>query len=351
MLPFMYKFTFVLFLLTSASLVSLSFKDKVIFSLVKDEVDVNDLPVELVLNNLGSPKYKHSISKLDPEKAEIGKQLILNGKSKYIKQKGKKISIYFKCTDCHNLVKEVENPADLSADSRLLYAQKNNLPFLPASTLWGVYNRTSFYNGDYVKKYGKKIKTAKDSLQNAVQVCAKYNSSGRFLEAWELEGIMHYFKQNELKIKDLNLSTSAKKNILYWQKLDETEKRELIKTIESSFSTAYPATFLATKSLDERKYGEGGNAANGEFIFKQSCLYCHAGKRVSNFNLEANSLTGRFFWKNIETFKDFSLYQIVRWGTYTKTRRRQFMPLYTKEKMSDEQLEDLVAYIKVISKK
>lgn len=347
----MYKFTFALFLLVVTSLLSWSFKDKVISTQIKDEVDVNDLPVELVLSNLGAEKYKHAISKLDPEKAEIGKQLILNGKSKFNKKKGKQISIYFKCTDCHNLVKEAENPADLSADSRLLYAQKNNLAFLPASTLWGVYNRTSFYNGDYVKKYGKKIKTAKDSLQNAVQVCAKYNSSGRFLETWELEGIMHYFKQNELKIKDLNLSVSAKKNILYWQKLDQDEKIELRKTIESSFPTAYSATFSPTKSVDERKFGEGGNVANGEFIFKQSCLYCHAGKRVSNFNLEANSLTARLFWKNIETYKDFSLYQIVRWGTYTKTRRRQFMPLYTKEKMSDEQLEDLVAYIKLISKK
>lgn len=347
----MYKFTFALFLLFVTSLISWSFKHRVISTQTKDEVDVNDLAVELVLNNLGAEKYKHSITKLDPEKAEIGKQLILNGKSKYNKKKGKQISIYFKCTDCHNLVKETENPADLSSDSRLAYAAKNKLAFLPASTLWGVYNRTSFYNGDYVKKYGKKIKNAKDSLQNAVQVCSKYNSSGRFLEAWELEGIMHYFKQNELKIKDLNLSISAKKNILHWQKLDETEKLELRKTIEAAFPTAYPATFLPTMSLDERKYGEEGNVTNGELIFKQSCLYCHAGKRVSNFNLEANSLTGRLFWKNIETFKDFSLYQIVRWGTYTKTRRRQFMPLYTKEKMSDAQLEDLVAYIKLISKK
>jgi mono/diheme cytochrome c family protein len=45
------------------------------------------------------------------------------------------------------------------------------------------------------------------------------------------------------------------------------------------------------------------------------------------------------------------LYQIVRYGTYAKTGRKQYMPLYTKEKMSDEQLNDLVAYIKKTAEK
>jgi mono/diheme cytochrome c family protein len=57
------------------------------------------------------------------------------------------------------------------------------------------------------------------------------------------------------------------------------------------------------------------------------------------------------FWNNITNYTDKSLYQIVRYGTYAKTGRKQYMPLYTKEKMSDEQLNDLVAYIKKTAEK
>jgi mono/diheme cytochrome c family protein len=57
------------------------------------------------------------------------------------------------------------------------------------------------------------------------------------------------------------------------------------------------------------------------------------------------------FWRNIKKYSDKSLYQIVRHGTYSKTGRKQYMPLYTEEKMSDEQLNDLVAYIKQLAKK
>lgn len=57
------------------------------------------------------------------------------------------------------------------------------------------------------------------------------------------------------------------------------------------------------------------------------------------------------FWKNIEDYNDLTLYQIIRWGTYMKVGRKQYMPHYTKEKMSDRQIEDLVAYIRKLAKK
>jgi mono/diheme cytochrome c family protein len=338
----MYK---VFSILTLLLLILLSLK-KQNLSFYYDEVDVNELPLELVLSNLGSKKYNHSISKLDMEKAELGRQLIFNGKTK----KGKLISIHFVCTDCHNLVKETENPADLSPDSRLKYAIEKNLNYLPGSTLWGIYNRKSWYNDDYIKKYGDLIKNAKDSLENAVQVCAKYCSSGRFVEKWELEAMMHYFKKNELKIKDIPLNQNDKKSILYWQKLNEKEKIELKNKIESSFTTAFPATFLETMPRDNRKYGEGANAENGEQLFQRSCLSCHANKRVTYLNLNKDKLTAKFFIKHLKGYNDNTLYQIIRYGTYQKAARKQYMPHYTKEKMSDQQIEDIVAYIKKLAK-
>ncbi|MES2588142.1 MAG: cytochrome c [Bacteroidota bacterium] len=345
----MSKILLFIFFGATLSLVSLSYEMKNNFLL--DEVNVEELPVELVLSNISGEVYKHAISKLDMEKAELGKQLITKGKAKSKSHKGKLISKYYTCTDCHNLVKETEIPTDLNPHARLAYAQKNNLPFLPASTFWGIYNRTTFFNQDYVKRFGDKIKNAKDSLTNAIQVCAKYSSSGRFLEGWEVEAILHYFKKNELKIKDLNLGVKVEKNILYWQKLDQTEKTLLKVILQANYIQSYPATFVPTITIDQRKYGEGANAIDGEIIFSRACLHCHAGKRVSGINLEKSSLTANLFWKNIEDYSSSNLYQLVRWGTYTKSHKKKYMPHYTKEKMSDEQIEDLVAYIKKISKK
>jgi mono/diheme cytochrome c family protein len=345
----MSKILVLIFILISGLLITYSFK-KQQFS-VLDEVDINTLPVELILENLGGKKYNHKISKLDLEKAKIGEDIIFKGKSSSGNHRGKLVSIHFVCTDCHNMTRETENAADLSPVSRLAYAEKNNLAFLPGSTLWGLYNRTSWYNGDYVKKYGDIITNAKDSLQNATQVCAKYCSSGRFLESWELEGLMHYFKKNELQVKDLNLTESTKKQLLYWQKLTTIEKNELREIIEKSYTQAFPATFLETMPRDQRKYGEGANSKNGGIIFQRACLSCHANKRVTYLNLDKNSLTANMFWKNIKDYNDLTLYQIIRWGTYKKEGRKQYMPHYTKEKMSNEQIEDLVAYIKLLAKK
>ncbi|MGV3631465.1 MAG: c-type cytochrome [Bacteroidota bacterium] len=347
----MYRLALSFFLLTTITLVNLGFKGKGNV-LPKDEVDLENLPVELVLTNLGAPKYKHSVAKLDMEKAEIGRQIIFSGRARGKEHKGKRFSPYFRCTDCHNLVKETDSPTDLNPADRLAHAERNKLAFLPAYSLWGVYNRTAFYGGDYGKVYGDKIKNAKDSIGNAIQVCTQYAASGRLLKDWEIEGLLHYFKQHELRIKDLpSLTAADKKNVLYWQKLDQKEKQALRAKIESAFLQSYPATFVPALALDERKYGEGGNAANGALIYRKSCLHCHAGKRVSNYSLDNSSLTAKMFVKNLEEFNYASLYQIIRWGTFTKKRRKQTMPLYTKEQMSDQQIEDLVAYMKQLSEK
>lgn len=318
---------------------------------VISEISVDEWAVETVVSNLDGKKYNHSIKQVDAELAEVGKQLIFKGKSKYQGKKGKLISIHFVCTDCHNLTKETENPADLSSESRLDYAVKNKLKFLPASTFWGIYNRNAWYNGDYIKKYGDIIKNAKDTLEQAVQVCAKYCSSGRFLEPWELKGIMHYFKQNELKIKDLPLSEADKRSIEDWKSLSKGQKYDLKQKIESAYTRAFPATFAETMPRDDRKYGEGFDAVKGEQVFETSCLHCHANKRVTYLNLDKNQLTANMFWKNITEYNDHTLYQIIRYGTYMKTGRKQYMPHYTKEKMSDRQIEDLVAYIRKLAKK
>jgi len=315
-----------------------------------DQIDSNSYSVEQVLGMLGDDPLIHSIAKVDLEKAKMGQDLIFKGYTVRDGKKSNRISTHFVCTDCHNTTREFDDITSEDPADRLRYAKENGLPFLPASTLWGIYNRETFYNDDYVKKYGSLVTDARDSLANAVQLCSKYCASGRYIDDWELEAIMHYFKQNELKLRDLDISDEDKLAIVEGS-LSEERKMGLINTIKSSYRQAYSATFLETMDQNVRQYGKGGNVENGRLIYEKACMFCHENKRVTYLHLDDGKLSGRFLWRNRKNYSDQSVYQIVRHGTYSKTGRQQYMPHFTKEKMSDEQLNDLVAYIKQIAKK
>lgn len=315
-----------------------------------DRIDPNMLSLEDAMTMLGENPLIHAIPKVDLEKAKIGQDLIFKGYTVRDGKKSKRISTYFVCTDCHNTTQEFNDVSSQDPADRLRYAKENGLPFLPGSTLWGIYNREKFYNDDYVKKYGDLVTNSRDSLENAVQLCSKYCSSGRYIEDWELEAIMHYFKKNELHLSDINISDKDKFALIEG-KLTKTQKENLAKSIRESYVQGYSATFMETMDRNVRPYGKGGDAENGKLIYKKACMFCHENKRVTYLHLDDGKLSGRFLWRNRKKYTDESIYQIVRHGTYSKVGRKQYMPHYTEEKMSDAQLNDLVAYIKQIAKK
>lgn len=315
------------------------------------KVILKSRPIAEILEELGDQPLNHAIDKIDPEKVKMGEDLVFLGQTTINGSASKRISSYFVCTDCHNTTREFENIADDDAGDRLSYAINNGLPYLPASTFWGIYNRTSFYNKDYVKKYGDLVVNARDTLENAVQLCAKYCSSGRYLEEWELDAIMHYYKSLELKLSDIQIKDKELSGIGDVKSLSADRKAELIDLIKSKYALKYDATFLETMPREERKYGEGGNVKNGEKIYEKACMFCHENKRVTYLHLDKSKLSAQMLWRNRKNWKDKSPYQIVRHGTYSKAGRKQYMPLYTEEKMSDEQLNDLVAYIKQLAGK
>jgi len=343
------KYFFYSFLAISCLAVTFSFTQ---FKLENNvSVTIEDVSLEAVLLRLGDASLLHEMKSFDAQKAKMGEDIIRNGFTTYKGKKSKRISKYFVCTDCHNLTREFSNLASESPKERLAYANSHSLPFLQGSTFFGIYNRTKFYNGDYKKKYGELVDDARDSLDNAIQLCAEYCSSGRPMLDWELDAVKHYYKKNELQIKDLNLPLEIQDKIGQYMNASAQEKKALTAVVKKSYRQFYSATFLPTMPRENRKYGENGNVENGKSIYNKSCLHCHAYKRATNLGLDNGKLTGRMFVRNLDNYKDKSLYQIIRWGTYAKSGRKQYMPLYTEEKMSDEQINDLVAYIKQIAKK
>jgi len=297
-----------------------------------------------VYKELDEPMPSHYIEQLDETKIKSGKELIFQGWTyKSSKKKSKLISKHFVCTDCHNTVIEDPDLSEPNPETRLDFAIKNKLPFLQGTTFYGVVNRVHWYNGDYLKKYGALVENARDTLVNAIQLCAKECSQGRYLEDWEVENILHYFWSIQFDLKDLKITEEERDKLKNSKNYTNQEKIDWLKT---RYFLASPATFLNVQTKDERKMGKDGDATKGKAIYDLSCLHCHGfEKDVADLKLDYARNTFKQFKKNLKKDNDFTLYKIVRKGTPPDVGYRPYMPHFTKERLSEQQLEDLVAYI------
>tara|TARA_R110002072_G_scaffold244910_1_gene404272 strand:- start:79 stop:1110 length:1032 start_codon:yes stop_codon:yes gene_type:complete len=305
-------------------------------------------PVSSVLIALGDEVPSHYVGTQDLEKLEKGKDLILSGGPWMDGKVEYRLSEHFVCVDCHNVQPEAPFADDNDPDSRLQYAKEFNQPYLPGSTLYGITNRTSWFNGDNEKKYGKElIGPARHDLKNAIQLCSKECSVGRELTEEEMESVLYFLNAMELKMKDLDLSEEQLAQIAKIGQTDE-EKVANIKLIKSKYIQGYPATFLEEIPKKERKMGKEGNLENGKWIYEKSCLHCHGEEKVTTKTVFGNGEDEKDFDWLVKYFKKSnggSVYWITRHGTSSKEKNPEYMPIYSKEKLSDSQVEDLAAYI------
>jgi len=300
---------------------------------------VADLSVEDVLLKLGSKKPSHFIAKLNADSAKIGYELITTGFA--TGSKNKKQSKYFECVDCHNVVPETYNLADESPAERLKYSKEKNIPFLPASSFYGMYNKEHWYNGDYAKKYGALVAPTRDTLVNAIQLCAIQCSQGRLLENWEVRSILHYMKSISIQVKDLTITSKEMERLTEYV---INKDKAGIKLLMSKYNVINDATFDKTDVPTVKNYE--ANADNGKHIFNNGCLHCHGtGNNIASFEFNDDDLTLNFLESQISKHNHFSVPYLVRKGTYSIAGKKQYMPQYPLEKMSRMQLLDLLAYI------
>lgn len=306
----------------------------------EEQVNIADLPVEDVLINLGEQPPLHYIAKLDKDSARMGEEMVKYGE--LLDGSNKRISKYFYCTDCHNLQKESPDPSNDSPEAVLEYGIENKIPFLPAATFYGMYNKRHWYNGDYAKKYGDLVAPTRDTLENAIQLCATQCSQGREMTDWEIRCVMHYYKSLEYKIGDL-VFTNYEVNLL--SKAVTNNPSLASEIIRSRFKQINDATF-GTSKIPEIE-GHVPSMRNGEYIYVYGCLHCHAPQNeMTNFDLSMDKLSFKFLEDKLYKYNSFSLSHITRYGTYAVSGRKQYMPQYSMENMSDEQLLDLIGYIK-----
>lgn len=310
--------------------------------------NINDKYVTEVLADLGQNlDAKRPNLNLEGVSVEAGRSIVEDGFApKPNGGKTKKQSKHFKCTSCHNTVQEDPDLSHITAEARLQYAQLRNIPYLQGTTLYGAVNRETYYNGDYDKKYGELVEPARNDVREAIKLCAVECAQGRELKDWELESVLAYLWDIGLRMDDLNISPAEYDQIAAAIE-GKSSKSDAVALIKSKYPQDSPAHFVAPPA--DRKAGSGltGNPENGKIIYDKSCLHCHDQGRYSYFYLDNSKMSFKHLKRHMGKFTRHSIYQVVRWGVYSKSGKRSYMPQYTEERMSEQQLADLRSYIEM----
>ena len=307
-------------------------------------VDLNT-PLTEVEQALGAPVREDTrVKDLPGVSLELGQRIVLENEL----AGGQNQSNHFKCTSCHNVVRE--DPVLTTADpaARLAYAEEHDLPFLPGTTLWGAVNRETYYNGDYVKKYGDLVAKARNDLRGAIQLCATECAQGRALTAVEMESVITYLHTIGLKLSDLPASESLVPEVNAALTAATPEPRtRVLAQLQNAYNRASPASFILPPA--DRKTGypvaKMADPARGELIYDRACMHCHEDQRYSFFLMEKNDEHYKYLAKHFPRYTRYSTYQTVRYGTSPIPGKRAYMPHYTAERMSDLQIEDLRAFL------
>ncbi|MEL6538680.1 MAG: c-type cytochrome [Bacteroidota bacterium] len=309
---------------------------------LSDDTSVLDLLIQL--GDTVALRYQDVST--DPEIIERGREIIELGRT--IGPNGRRsdfVSKFYNCTSCHNQVQEDPNLAKPNPDDRLEYAKENGLPFLQATTFHGILNRESWYNEDYYKKYGELVYAANHDVREAIQLCAQECAQGRAVEEWEVEAIMAYYRELAFRVSDIEL-TASERQTLERGLGDPAQSQELIDLLKSKYLTYSPATFSEAPADKQKGYdGLRGDAENGELVYTLGCQNCHKPQGVSDVILDKSRFTLKKLKDNLAKGNLYSIYQVIRYGTHPEPGHRPYMPHYTLERMSHQQVEDLRAFI------
>lgn len=289
-----------------------------------------------VLQSLGEETPAHALANTTPEMVASGERIIKKGRAS---KADPYVSKFYTCTSCHNVVREDVQLNKVDPKSRLAYAMDNKIPYLQGSTFWGMVNRESWYNDDYILKYGDLVANAQYDLKASIQLCATVCSQGRLLTEKEMNEVLAYLWTLEITVGDLgnvSLTTLNDKDI---------EDEQKISLLKSYYLQKSPATFGELPKSKASGYPHEGDRKLGKAIYQQGCQHCHRPDGESDVVFEDNELSYNYLKRNITADSKLSIYEIIRKGTYSAYGHREYMPHYTLEKMSDQQIEHLRAFL------
>lgn len=309
-----------------------------------------ETPVAEVLGFLGEGEFPHSVPTSDEEIIREGATLVFEGRL----TNGKRgttplISHYFRCTDCHNTVREDPLISLSDPEQRLAYALEKDLPLLPASSFAGIVNRETWFNGDYLDLIDPIPggSSARSSLTEAIDFCARVFARGRSLEEWEAKAILSYFWTLQWKVKDLDLTGEE---LADWKRrsLISADRAALVSEIQSRFVFRSPATFGDLPTDPESGYSidREPDPLVGRMVFQQGCLHCHdpAEGAADTYFRDSDKFHRELSLKFLQDSED-SVYGHIRRGTFQVGAEGLYMPRFSTERLSDFQIESLKTYL------
>lgn len=307
---------------------------------IKEDTNVAD-----VLEQLGDERAPHRIIYTEEQRRQ-GEEIVKYGRTTRNGKRSKRVSKHYVCTSCHNVEREDPILWESNPDTRLAYVKERGLPFLQGTTFKGIANRVSWYNDDYVKKYGSdKIDLAHENLREATQLCAIECAQGRPMKMWEMDAVLAYYWSLQYTLDDLDMTTEEFSEFSEMA-MNNEKAEESIAFLKGKYFQKSPANFFNAPPDKEAGYeGLTGDPVRGRDIYDLSCQHCHKPDGVSHYLMDHSKMTFRQLKRNIKKDSHFSLYQIIAYGTYAIPGHRPYMPHYPIERMSLQQVEDLRAYI------
>ncbi len=345
--------------------------DPVIVAVPTTQSAENDVGIDELLGLAGRQKHAQYLAQLNVAgKTFTWQQYVAWGNELYHAGKvahsptgkpSEPLSKFYQCTQCHNNVREDVVLTQQDPEARLLMMDRpapasplSKVPLwmAPGSTMWGVVNRESFYNDSYEAYHGLTVQDGKEmnpkSLNDATQICGKYCSVGRFMEPWELAALITYFWEIEVKLKDLELPSTLEGMILATlRKPDQASPAEVAKMRDllrrlylrragdvATHPPKEPGAEVVGPYPDKLSFQ--GDKVPGEKIYKAACVMCHGPGKP-------NESHGADLVSDLKYF-----HQILAVGT--EQSDQPYMPRFTMQRLTRQQIADLQAYLLSIKK-
>jgi mono/diheme cytochrome c family protein len=307
-----------------------------------------------------------------------GREIFLNGSAKNPPSgpsPSKPVSKFFKCITCHNYEREDPDLTVQDPEARFTLIEKTGkkIFLLQGATMWGVVNRKTFYSdhysiyhylcvpkgkelpslpcGPFLRICGPGCRTMDSgSLEDATQVCSAYCSVGRYLVEWELYALLAFFWDQEIKLKDLDLSpdqAQRMKALLTSPSPDPQEAKKLRSLLASKYANKAGNTFRGIPKVTKDalrgppivEYEDGakfeGDFGRGERLWRLSCGRCHGTEDIPQ--------KAKHFTKDLQEF-----HKMLAKGT--RHRHKPYMPNFSLERLTRQQAADILAYLKHLGK-
>jgi mono/diheme cytochrome c family protein len=277
-----------------------------------------------------------------------GREITLQGRTTGPNgRRSPRVSLGYQCTHCHQVEREDPDLRVADPDARLDYAIERDMTFLPGTTLWGIANRRSWFNEDYIKKYGDLVKPANASLVEALQLCAAECSQGRLLEDWEVEALLAYFGSIQVTVGDLDLD-DAQRDTLARAQEDSALHADALAILDGAMLPYAPAHALEPVSDRSKGPDLAGRPDRGQALYERSCLSCHARPGPGTYGLGPGKASIAELYRNRADTSNLGFHQTIRYGTRPYGVPLAYMPFYTAERLSDQGLADLVSYFEQV---